>query len=249
MGFGGAAPGGDVTLGQYVIALVAVGIGALAQGSVGFGFGMLAAPILAIVDERLIPGTVLVLGLTTAIFVAWQERGELDWVGIRWALVGRVLGTGAGVYVVTLLDQDQLAIALGVFILVAVAMSVAGWHVEPTSAALVGAGTLSGMMGTITSIGGPPMALVYQREQASKLRSTLAGFFLFGASFALLTLAVTGELSARQVRDGIVLLPGLVVGLLASRRLGKYLDHGWTRPAVLAMSTAAALVLVIGAVA
>lgn len=60
---------------------------------------------------------------------------------------------------------------------------------------------------------------------------------------------MTGELSGRQVRDGVVLLPGLVVGLLASRRLGKYLDHGWTRPAVLAMSTAAAVVLVIEAVA
>lgn len=237
-----------MTVTEYVVALLAVGVGALAQGAVGFGFGMLAAPVLALIDERLIPGSVLVLGLTVASFVAWQERGDLDWHGIRWALVGRVLGTGAGVYVVTVLDHDQLAVLLGVFILVAVVMSVAGWHVSPTPSTLVGAGAMSGVMGTLTSIGGPPMALVYQREQAAKLRSTLAGFFLFGASLALVTLAVSGELGRRQFVDGVLLLPGLVVGLLMARWLAPLLDRGWTRPAVLAMSTAAALVLVFDAI-
>lgn len=164
-----------MTAGQYVIALAAVGIGALAQGSVGFGFGMLAAPILAIVDERLIPGTVLVLGLTAAIFVAWHERGALDWIGIRWRWSVGCSAPERAVYVVSRLDQDELAVALGAFILVAVVMSVAGWHVQPTSATLVGAGALSGLMGTITSIGGPPMALVYQREQASRSARRLPG--------------------------------------------------------------------------
>lgn len=237
-----------MTLTEYVVALLAVGVGALAQGAVGFGFGMLAAPVLALIDERLIPGSVLVLGLTVACYVAWQERGDLDWHGIRWALVGRVLGTATGVYVVTVLDHDQLAVMLGVFILVAVVMSVAGWHVRPTPSTLVGAGAMSGVMGTLTSVGGPPMALVYQREQARTLRATLAGFFLFGASLALVTLAVSGELGRRQFVDGLLLLPGLVVGLVLSRRLGPLLDRGWTRPAVLVMSTAAALALVFDAV-
>ena len=55
-----------VTALEYLIALAAVIIGAIAQGSVGFGFGMLAAPVLALVDEQLVPGAVLLLGLTVA---------------------------------------------------------------------------------------------------------------------------------------------------------------------------------------
>jgi uncharacterized membrane protein YfcA len=232
---------------EYVIALSAVVLGAVAQGSVGFGFGMLAAPVLALVDEELVPGAVLLLGLTVAIAIAWNERGALDWLGIRWALVGRVLGTLAGVYAVTRLDHDAMAIALGVLVLLAVAISLAGWHVRPTTSTLVGAGMMSGVMGTLTSVGGPPMALVYQREEAAKLRSTLAGFFVFGASLAVLALAVSGELSKRQVVDGFVLLPGLLVGLTLSRLLTPYLDRGWTRFAVLALSAATAMALVIGA--
>jgi hypothetical protein len=233
-----------MTTAEYALAIVAVGAGTVVQGAVGFGFGMLAAPILAILDERLVPGSVLVLGVTVAAIIAWQERAALDWRGIRWALVGRVAGTFAGVVAVSWLDRDQLALALGASTLLAVVLSVAGWHVRATTPTLLGAGAVSGMMGTLTSIGGPPMAIVYQREEAQKLRSTLAGFFLFGASFALLTLVVSGEVGGRELVDGLALLPGLALGLLVGRRVAPYLDRGWTRPAVLAACTAAALVLI-----
>jgi uncharacterized protein len=233
---------------EYLIALAAVILGAVAQGSIGFGFGTLAAPVLALVDEELVPGAVLLLGLTIAAAVAWNERGALDWLGIRWALVGRVFGTVAGAYAVTRLNHDATSIALGVVVLFAVAISLTGWHVRPTTSTLVGAGMMSGVMGTLTSVGGPPMALVYQREKAATLRSTLAGFFLFGASLALLALAVSGELTRRQVVDGFVLLPGLLVGLALSRLLTPYLDRGWTRAAVLALSTITATALVVSAV-
>jgi uncharacterized protein len=236
-----------VSAAEYLVALAAVILGAVAQGSVGFGFGMLAAPVLALVDKELVPGAVLLLGLTIAVAIAWSERGALDWLGIRWALVGRVLGTLAGAYAVTRLDHDAMAIALGSLVLLAVLISLTGWHVRPTTSTLVGAGMVSGVMGTLTSVGGPPMALVYQREQAAKLRSTLAGFFVFGASLALLALTLSGELGKRQLVDGFVLLPGLLVGLVLSRLLAPYLDRGWTRAAVLALSTATALALVVGA--
>ena len=236
-----------VTAVEYLIALGAVVIGAVAQGSVGFGFGMLAAPVLALVDEELVPGAVLLLGLTVALIIAWDERGALDWLGIRWALVGRVLGTLAGAYAVTRLDHDAMAIALGLLILFAVVISLTGWHVRPTTTTLVGAGMMSGVMGTLTSVGGPPMALVYQREDAAKLRSTLAGFFVFGASLALLVLTVSGEVGERQLVDGVILLPGLFVGLVLSRALAPYLASGRTRAGVLALSAVAAVALVVGA--
>jgi uncharacterized membrane protein YfcA len=132
-------------------------------------------------------------------------------------------------------------------VLFAVAISLTGWHIRPTTSTLVGAGMTSGVMGTLTSVGGPPMALVYQREQAATLRSTLAGFFVFGASLSLAALVVSGELGQRQLVDGAVLLPGLLVGLALSRLLRPYLDRGWTRSAVLALSAATAMALVIGA--
>lgn len=232
-----------MSLSGYLVALAAVTVGAVAQGSLGFGLGMLAAPVLALVDRSLVPGPLLLLGITITAIVAWRERGDLDWRGIRWALVGRVIGTAAGVALVAHLGPDGLAIALASIIIGAVVLSVAGLAVRPTRSTLLGAGTLSGVMGTLTSIGGPPMALLYQREDAARLRSTLAGFFLFGAVLAAAALALAGRIGPGELRDGALLLPGLMVGLAMSGRLRPHLDRGWTRPLVLVMSTLAAVVL------
>jgi len=235
-----------VTLAQYLVALAAVATGAVAQSSVGFGFGMIAAPVLALIDRDLVPGSVLVLGLLVAVIIAWRERGALDWLGIRWALVGRVIGTVVGGYAVSQLDRDALSFVLGALVLLAVLVSIAGWRVRPTPATLVGAGTMSGVMGTLTSVGGPPMALVYQREQTSTLRSTLAGFFVFGASLALVALLVSGELERAQIVDGALLVPGLVAGLVVGHVLTPLLDRSWTRAAILGLSAATATALIGG---
>jgi uncharacterized membrane protein YfcA len=226
-------------------ALLVVAIGACIQGSLGFGLGLIAAPVLALIDEDFVPGPLLFVGVVLTVVVATRERAALDWHGIRWALVGRVLGTLIGAVAISYVSDDGLIAMLAASILLAVVLSVAGWHVRPTPRTLIGAGTVSGVMGMLTSIGGPPMALVYQRERAAQLRTTLAGFFLFGASLALLALTIGGEFRGHELVLGLSLLPGLALGLYASRWLGRYLDHGWTRPAVLGFSAVSALLLIV----
>jgi len=136
-----------------VAALLVVAIGACIQGSLGFGLGLIGAPVLALIDEDFVPGPLLFIGVVLTAIVAARERGALDWRGIRWALVGRVFGTAIGTIAITRVSEDGLVALLAVSILVAVALSVAGWHVRPTPTTLVGAGTVSGVMGMLPGIG------------------------------------------------------------------------------------------------
>jgi hypothetical protein len=99
-------------------------------------------------------------------------------------------------------------------------------------------------MGTTTSIGGPPIALVYQGSEGPTFRSTLATYFAFGAAISLAMLALAGQLGAHELRLGALLWPGVAIGFLLSRPLTRVLDDGWTRPIVLAISTLSALVLI-----
>ena len=220
-----------MTAAGYLIALGAVAVGALTQGTLGFGFGMLAAPVLAIVDEALVPGAVLVLGVTVAAIVAWDERGALDWRGIKWALVGRVFGTLAGAYAVTRLDHDAMSVVLGVLVLLAVAISLSGWHVRPTTSTLVGAGMVSGVMGTLTSVGGPPMALVYQHESGPRIRATLSAYFVVGVAISLTGLAWVGRFGLTEAALAGALLPAILIGFWVSRHTARRLDRGSLRPA------------------
>jgi uncharacterized membrane protein YfcA len=228
---------------DIVVLTSAVMVGATVQGSVGFGLGLIAAPIVVLVDTRMVPGPMLFVAVPLTVMVACRERGALDWQGIRWAVVGRLPGTLLGVYAVAQLPERALVIIFCLAILAAVVLSLVGWHLRPEPGTLLGAGVASGFMGTVTSIGGPPMALVYQRNPGESLRATLALYFMIGSAFSLLMLVVAGEFDATDLGLGLLLLPGVALGFLISRFVARYLDRGHTRVAVLAFSAASSLFL------
>jgi hypothetical protein len=222
-----------VTLAVYAVVAVAVAIAACAHGALGFGLGTIGAPVLALVDGDLIPGPLLCVGLVLTLLVAGRERGALDLRGVRWAIAGRVPGTVVGAVAVALLPQRWLIVVFALLVLVGVLLSVAGLHVQPTAPATFGAGAASGFMGTVTSVGGPAMALLYQREEGARLRSTLAAFFVFGAALSLATLAVTGGMGTREVVLGLAMLPPTLTGFALSALAARWLDNGRTRAAIL----------------
>ena len=221
---------------EWAIALVAVFVGACAQGAIGFGLGMLAAPVLAIMDGDFVPAPLLMVAMVLTILVAIPRAGGLDWFGLRWAIVGRIPGSIAGTIAVVLLPERGLIVLFAVLVLVGVAVSAAGWSVEPTSGTLLSAGAASGLMGSVTSIGGPPMALVYQRRSGPELRATLAAFFVFGSTLSITLLAIAGELHRADIGRAALLMPAMLLGYLASRVLSSVLDRGFVRPVLLGFS-------------
>ncbi|HVE92686.1 MAG TPA: sulfite exporter TauE/SafE family protein [Actinomycetota bacterium] len=233
------------TLPELVLLFFVLAAGSAIQGSLGFGLNLIAAPVMALVDHRLVPGPALAAALLLTMLIARRERASIDLGGIGWALVGRVPGTVAGALAVAAFQPRQLAIALAAAVVVGVVTSVGGWHVRPTAPVLVGAGALSGLMGTASSIGGPPMAMVYQREPGATMRGTLSGFFVIGAAMSIALLAAVGKFGLQELRLSGVLLPGILAGFAVSSRTSKLLDKGLTRPAVLVLSLLSAVALVI----
>ena len=230
---------------QYVLAVLVVAVGAMIQGSLGFGLGLVSAPALALIDATFIPGPLLLVGVAVTLTVFLRERGAVDWKGMKWAIFGRVIGTIAGGWAVVAFSKDAVIVLVAVLVLAGVLMTSIGWKIKTNRITLSTAGLVSGVMGTLTSVGGPPMALVYQRETAQKLRATLAGFFLVGATFSLLTLAVSGGMSQHDFALGALMLPGYVIGMIANRWASRFLDKGYSRVAVLTFSALSSIVLLL----
>jgi hypothetical protein len=89
------------------------------------------------------------------------------------------------------------------------------------------------------------MAFVYQDEPGAEIRSTLSGYFIFSASFAVLTLAVVGEFGIRELWLSVTLLPGIAAGYLISSRLLPLLKGNRTKGAVLTVATVSAIVVIV----
>lgn len=230
---------------EWAIALSIVALAACAQGALGFGLGLLAAPVLALVDEQFVPGPLLIVAFVLTVMVAVRERGKLDVRGVKWAVIGRVPGSVLGVIAVVTLPEDLLLVVFAVLVLTAVGLSIVGWNVQPVPGTLFAAGATSGLMGSITSIGGPPMALVYQHRSGQELRATLAVFFVFGSALSIVLLTVAGEMGPADLGRAAALLPAVFAGYLASRYAGQFLDRGLMRPVLLGFSAGASILLLV----
>ena len=231
----------DLGPGALVAVWVAITIGAIVQGSVGFGLAVLAAPLLALIEPRLLPGPMLLAGFVLGALMVYRDRESIHLGGIGWAILGRLGGTIVAAVFFAGLPRDTMSVLFGVLVLLAVAMSASGVHVLPTRWTVLVAGTLSGFMGTITSIGGPPMALVYQAERGARIRGTLSGFFMVGTAGSVTALAVVGRFGRSELLATLLLLPGILAGFTLSSRVATYLDRGRIRPVILILSTIAGL--------
>lgn len=229
----------------YSVIAIAILFASCLQASIGFGMGMLAAPVVALVDPSLIPGTLIMLASLVTLMVVIRERTAIDVRGTGWALVGRVPGTVAGALLLAAMPERALALAIAGVVLAGVLVTSLGWAPTPRRRNLVLAGATSGVLGTATSIGGPPMALVWQRSTGAELRGTMSGFFLIGSVLSIGMLSLTGSIDGDTWRWFAFLVPATVVGYALSRWVNRLLNAQRQRWTAIVVSAAGAGVLVV----
>jgi uncharacterized membrane protein YfcA len=226
---------------QFAILFGTVFLGALVQGAIGFGLNLIVVPALAAFRPEALPAAAVMLAIPMTFGSAVRERAHIDRSAVLWATLGRLPGIALGVWIVKSVDDAALARLSGGMVLLAVAMSVATARLAITPVSQLVAGWLGGVMGTASSIGGPPLALLYQHSPGPVVRATLGAAFLVGTTLTLLSLIMAGEVQVLDWRMAGALVPAVPLGLLASRALHGWLERGWLRPCVLALCATAGL--------
>lgn len=233
---------------MIIAAGLVVALGALVQGAVGYGMAMVAAPLLALFDPALVPVPLLLLATVHSVLAVIRDGRHADWPGVGWAMLGRLPGTALGVLAVMTLSQRLFALVVGLCVLACVVLSLLTWQPRPRPRSLLLAGIASGAGGTAASIGGPPVALLYQNEAGPRVRGTLSAYFVLGSVMSIAALAAAGQVTSESLASTALLTPFLLAGFALSGPARQVLDKGWTRRAVLAVATASAVLLIGSAV-
>jgi uncharacterized membrane protein YfcA len=218
-------------------------VGAAAQGLVGLGLGLVAAPVTALLEPRLMPDLLLWLAVVMPMLTLVREHHQIDWAGLAWAVPMRVPGTVVGVLFVSWFSAREMGIAVGTMVLASVLLTVSAVRLPVNRVSLLVAGFVSGIAGTATSIGGPPMALLYQHRSPRQIKSTLAVYFLFGAGLSLVGLGATDSLELSTFLLALLMVPFLLLGLLLSRLLTRLMPARHVRAGVLLVCAVSSLVL------
>jgi uncharacterized protein len=145
----------------FTFAFVAVLVGAVVQGAVGYGLALVVVPVLALVQSEALPAVVLLLAMPTAGFMVareWRFAGRA-WAGLD--SIGPSCRCAGGRWA-TRPDPGSVPLdALRGLVLAAVLASLARPKIPLRNRTRLAGGVASGVMGTAGGIGGPPLALVY----------------------------------------------------------------------------------------
>ena len=238
-----ALPFGDVDPVVLTVIAGTLVVGAAVQGFVGLGLGLVAAPVTMLLEPALMPDLLLWLAMLFPFITLTREHDDIDWRGLAWSVSARIPGTAVGVYLLTIFSDRALGVAVALMVLVSVATTAKAVVVPVNRSSLVTAGFASGVTGTATSIGGPPLAVLYQHRSAEQIRSTLGVYFVLGAGLSLVGLGVGGGLEASTFILAMALVPCLLVGFVITHVLRGLVPRGRIRVAVLVVCAASAVVL------
>lgn len=232
-------------LAWWIIAALLI-VGCVVQTALGFGFALLAAPVAVLLRPEWMPVLLTVVGLVLSSLNLWNLRTRVRWRTMVWPLLARVPGTVVGAWVLTEVSTGVLQLMIAGMVLVAVLMSRFGKTFEATPLRLGLAGFASGVAGTTTAIGGPPMVIVMQHGAPDTVRANLAGFFAVSSVFSLVSYVAIGRLDATMAWVSLTFVPVVLAGFWLGRPLGRRIGDRF-RPLVLAVCVVSALIALGGA--
>jgi uncharacterized membrane protein YfcA len=238
------------------------GLAVLTAGAVhsttGFGFALVATPVLVATHGPLVAiPTVTLLSLVVNVLTLTSEQRPTAVLrpATELLIVGSVPGMAVGAVVLAQAPEDLLRMLVAASVLLAVAVHLwtrrrsASHAADAGPAGALGAGAVSGLLTTSTSLNGPPLVLYLlgARASADQARDSLAAIFVATGLLGLTTFAIAGTLELASALPGLVAAAavGQVLGRLAFARVAEH--HEGVSLAVLAISAAVALAAAIHA--
>lgn len=229
--------GTPLSLGHGLYAILVLTLAYFLRGISGFGSGLVAVPLLAMVFPLpLVVPTILLLDFTASLVLGGLNLKHVRWDEVRPLLPFGVIGVVLGTTLLINTPRTPLLIGLGVFVLVFAIRNlldlhgdklVSRWWALPAS--LTG-GTIGALFGT----GGPPYViyLSHRLKDKRQLRATFSGVFFLEGLVRIASFIAADLLLNMQVWTGYAF--GLPVALLALYG-GSHVHTGLSQPQVMRM--------------
>lgn len=228
---------------EAALAIVVIALASAFQGAVGFGAALLAAPALMLIHPAFAPGPILVSNLVLTLLVARRDWSSARFHDLKFIVGGRIAGTVVAAGLLVNLSQTLFDLLFGSLVLAAVGLCLIRGDFDRSGRNLTIAGAASGLMGTLSSIGGPPVAIIYQGVNPAGFRATLSLNLVAGATVSIPALWLVGRFGPIELALSAILVPAAAFGFWLSRFGLTWVDVERVRASVLVLSTLAAVLV------
>jgi len=237
----------EISTGLMLVAFAAVLCASVVQTAMGFGFALILAPVLMLINPALVPAPILIIAFAQAVASAWIHRADVQWKRIMMAIIGRLPGTLLAMALMVWLGPVALNYFVAAGVLFAVVMSIFHFSVEPTERNHFIAGFISGVAGTSSGIAGPPMALLYQHQTGDVVRANLSVYFALGSLISLAGMGSIGYVTVQSWFYAALFIPATGLGFWLGLKVKHLLKASFMRPAILVLCSISALMVLLSA--
>jgi uncharacterized membrane protein YfcA len=222
---------------------VAVLVASFLGGVTGFGYSLVATPLLLLIGFPLafVVTANLALAFVTRIPVAYRFRDAVNGRRASGLVVGCIPGLWLGAVVLTSFDESVIKLGAGLVVMAAAALlwrAISAPPPRPVRGASLAAGFAGGFLGSAASLNGVAPVLLLARDKAAprSVLADLALYFVASTAIGLLFLAVQGAIDEEALYPAFLLwLPGSLAGNWVGTIVGPRLPEIAFRRATLAI--------------
>lgn len=190
---------------------------AVLRGFTGFGFALVAVPLLslALAPVMAVP-LVLLLEVVASLQLLPAIWRQAQWRAVLLLACGAVFGTPIGLYALAVLPPETMRLAIALVVLATAGLMAAGlrFRGRPSRGTTMSAGLASGILNGGAAMSGPPIVLYFLASPAtaSISRASLVLYFLLADLFGVGLAAASGLVTGGVLLLTALLLPGLFLG-------------------------------------
>ena len=205
----------------HVVELVGITLfAAIVNGGLGYGFSSITVPLaLLFLSNRVLNPALVLIEVALNAYVLWVNR---DAVGIIWKrvwpiVVGLLPGVLVGTIIVTRLEASWLKLWTYLVLLPLILFQAAGFRKPIKSERAIGLpfGLGLGVLYSVTTISGPPLALLLNNQGLDKreFRAALGFIRLAESSFTAIAYLSAGLITTQSNLLIPQILPSVLIGV------------------------------------
>ena len=206
---------------EAIVALVVITcVAAVVNGALGYGFSSITVPIaLLFLTNRVLNPALVPIEVALNAYVLWVNRGALPRVWRRALPVTIGLGPGvlAGTLIVSRVDPGWLKLYTFAALLPLILLQAAGFRrpvrSERSAGVVFGGGV--GLLYAVTTISGPPLAVMLNNQGLAKqeFRAALGLIRLAESTLTTVAYGYAGLFTASSAALIPIILPSVVIGV------------------------------------
>src|SRR5882757_6340973 len=215
-------------------AIVLAGIAlfaAFVNGALGYGFSSLTVPLaLVFYTNRILNPAVIVIEVFLNLYVLFINRNGVPavWKKVFPILIGLLPGIAVGAFVLASLQPGWIKLGTYAAILPLILLQAAGWRRPVRFSWLIGLpfGTGLGVLYSVTTISGPPLAILFNNQGLVKneFRAGLALVRVAESSVTALVYYQLGLFITESANLLVVFIPSVLVGIPLGAYFMRHVD-------------------------